>query len=296
MNKTTFRLWWLAARPKTLTITLSPIMCAAVLAYDLNDSVNILTLVSIFFSGLLIQIGTNLYNDAADFERGADGEARLGPERVTAQGWLSASAVKQGALISFLLAFVCGIYLAFIGGLPIIVLGLAAIISGYAYTGGPKPIAYSPFGELFVIVFFGIAALAGSYYLLTLNYTVNLLFVGLALGSFAAAILLVNNYRDLDNDTKANKITLVYYLGRKNSRTLFTALVVIPYLLLTVSYLFTDHGWAYILFPMLSLPLAFNLIKEFYTTPVSKALNLILIKTAKLQLFYAVLFSFGVLL
>ena len=274
------KLWWLAARPKTLTITLAPILCASVLAYDYSQTIDILVLVAILISALFIQIGTNLYNDAADFERGADNAERLGPERVTAQGWLTTGSVKQGALFCFFMAFLAGIYLAYIGGWPIITLGLVSIGCGYAYTGGPKPIAYSPLGELFVILFFGLAAVGGSYFLLTQSFDMVVVWMGLALGCFAAAILLVNNYRDLENDIKANKITLAYYLGRINSLRLYSILLLLPYALLWLLFLLDKINWLSLGLALFSSYYAVLLVKQLYHCPISKDLNLILVKTA----------------
>jgi len=287
-----FKLWWLAARPKTLTITVAPILCASALAYKNIGSIDLLVLLAILISALFIQIGTNLYNDAADFERGADTVNRLGPDRVSSKGWLTAKSVKLGALLSFALSFLCGIYLALIGGLPIVILGLVSILCGYAYTGGPKPIAYSPLGEVFVIAFFGLAAVGGSFYLLTYSIDSRVLWLGLALGCFAAAILLVNNYRDLDNDIKVDKITLAFYLGRINARRVYAFLILIPYVLLGF---IDDIKTMAIILPLLSLIYAIRLIKEFHSSPISKELNLILVKTAKLQLFYSLLFCLGLL-
>jgi len=290
-----FKLWWLAARPKTLTITIAPILCASVLAYDYSHSIDTLVLVAILVSALFIQIGTNLYNDAADFERGADNSSRLGPDRVTAQGWLTAGTVKQGALFCFFMAFIAGIYLAYIGGWPIILLGLVSIGCGYAYTGGPKPIAYSPLGELFVILFFGLAAMGGTFYLLSQTIEAQVFGVGLALGCFAAAILLVNNYRDLDNDVKVDKITLAFYLGRKNSLRFYTGLLFFPYAMLLLLFFLNKINLVSLLLTTFSIIYAITLIRHLYRCPISKELNLILVKTAKLQLLYSLLFASGFL-
>lgn len=296
MNQESLNYWLLAIRPKTLSITLAPILCASVFAYTEYGGFNGWILFCILISALSIQIGTNLYNDAADFERGADQSDRLGPDRVTAKGWLAAATVKKGAFVSFTLAFFSGIYLAYIGGLPIIVLGLISILCGYAYTGGPKPIAYSPLGELFVIVFFGLFAVAGSFYLLTQSFNSETLWIGLSLGSFAAAILLVNNYRDLDNDIRANKITLAYYLGRSHARQLYAAMLIGPFIIVGLQGLLVPHNSPFLLLTLLILPYAIFLIKTLNHTPISRELNSVLAKTAKLQLLFSLLFCVGLLI
>ena len=166
-------------------------------------------------AAVLIQAATNLHNDAADFERGADDPAtRLGPPRATAEGWLEAGQVKRAALGCFAAAFLLGMYLVWVGGWPILMIGVAAIGAGLAYTSGPRPIAYSALGEVFVFLFFGLAAVAGSYYLQVGQVSTLAVLAGAMLGFLAAAVLVVNNYRDRDNDRSAGKITLAVRLGR----------------------------------------------------------------------------------
>ena len=176
------------------------------------------------FAALLIQVGTNLHNDAADFEHGADiSSTRIGPPRATAQGWLTLAQVRNGATLSFSLAMVMGSYLVWQGGWPILAIGLLSIVAGWSYTGGPKPIAYVGLGELFVFVFFGLVAVAGSYYLQTAALHWPALITGAMLGMPAAAVLVVNNYRDLDNDRQAGKNTLAVRLGPQGRARLNTA-------------------------------------------------------------------------
>ncbi|WP_198264451.1 1,4-dihydroxy-2-naphthoate polyprenyltransferase [sulfur-oxidizing endosymbiont of Gigantopelta aegis] len=285
-----FSIWWLAIRPKTLSIALSPVLLGSALSWHSQAAFSLLTFIIILISALCIQIGTNLYNDAADFEKGADTPERLGPKRAAQQGWLNAGQIKRGALISFFMAFLAGIYLAYLGGMAIIILGLISILCGYAYTGGPKAIAYTPLGELFVIVFFGFAAVGGSFYLQshTINYSVLILATGI--GSMAAAILLVNNYRDLEGDRKVKKLTLVHYIGRPMARKLYVFMMSYPYLLLLV--LLPQYPWT-ILLALFSLPLAIMLIGYFLRMEITSELNKVLAYTAQLQLLYTLLLSLG---
>ena len=288
-----FQVWWLAIRPKTLSISVAPVLLATALAWSDHARISWFTFALILCSVLAIQIGTNLYNDAADFEKGADDFERLGPERAAQQGWLTAKQIKSGALFSFGCAFISGIYLAWLGGLPIIILGLISIACGYAYTGGPKPIAYSPLGEVFVMIFFGLAAVGGTYFLYTLAITPKVILMATSIGSMAAAILLVNNYRDLDQDRKANKLTLVHYIGRQNARILYNILILYPYILLL--FIFSTHSnyTLSILCPLFSLPLALKVITLMEQLPISHKLNLLLKKTAQLQLIYTLLLCLG---
>ncbi len=286
MNKTTA--WLLAIRPKTLTLAASPVLAGSALAWAQQNSLNWPVFLNCLLAAMAIQVGTNLYNDAADHERGADGPERLGPSRATAQGWLRAAEVKQGAAVAFSFALLLGIYLAGVGGWPILLLGLFSIACGYAYTGGPLPIAYSPSGELFVFLFFGLTATAGSHYLQTLGFNTDALALGAALGCMAAAVLLINNYRDLDTDRRAGKLTLSHRLQRSGSRRLYVLLLLAPHLL----PLWLPQGWPI----WLSLPLAIWLIRRLHRLPIGPGLNGLLAATAGLQLVYTLLFCIGLLI
>jgi 1,4-dihydroxy-2-naphthoate octaprenyltransferase len=283
-----FGAWWLAIRPKTLSMALVPVLVGAVLAW--RDSGQVAWAVSLLaaLAALLIQAGTNLHNDAADFERGADTPERVGPPRAVAQGWLAARAVKHAAYAAFACAFVLGIALVWVGGWPILVLGLASLGAGLAYTGGPRPIAYTGMGELFVFLFFGLAAVAGTYYLGTGALSGAALAAGAALGCIAAAVLTANNYRDLDNDRRAGKITLAVRIGRRATRIEYAALLLAPYALLPL----VAHGAAAWL-PLLSLPWALWLIVRFARTPPGPAFNALLAHTAQLQSAFGVLLALG---
>jgi len=288
----TFSIWWQAIRPKTLSISITPVILGSALAWHDHSQFSWLSFIVILLSALCIQIGTNLYNDAADFEKGADTEERLGPKRAAQQGWLNALQLKQGAFAAFVIAFILGIYLVWIGGWAIVILGLTSILCGYAYTSGPKAIAYSPLGELFVLLFFGFAAVGGTYYLQTHTLTIMVFIVASSIGILAAAILLVNNYRDLEGDRKASKLTLVHYLERPKTRIVYTAMVLYPFFLLF--FLVPVYSWL-ILLPLLCLPLAILLIKLFLSLAISAQLNKVLAQTAQLQLIYSLLFSLALI-
>lgn len=290
---TKFQIWWLAIRPKTLSISVAPVLVGTALAWGEQQGVSWLPMLAALLAAMLIQAGTNLHNDAADFERGADDSNRLGPPRVTAQGWMSAAAVRRGAALCFVLAFLLGIYLVWVGGWPILVLGLASIGAGLAYTGGPWPIAYSALGELFVFLFFGLAAVLGSYYLQTFSLSVPALIAAMAIGLFAAAVLLVNNYRDLDNDRRAGKRTLAVRIGRSAARIEYGLLLLSPFALLLPLQL-ASGGLAWL--PLLLLPWAISLLKRFVRQAPGPAFNDLLAETARLQLAYALLLGLGVVL
>ncbi len=281
--------WFLAIRPKTLGISVAPVLVGSSLAYAESGSLQWLTMLSALGASLFIQMGTNLYNDAADYERGADTPERLGPARAAAFGWFNPSEVKCAAHICFAIAFCIGIYLASVGGWPIVVIGLLSIAAGYAYTGGPRPIAYSPSGELFVFMFFGLVAVMGSYYLQTLRISLNAFLCAAALGMLAAAVLLVNNYRDQETDAKVHKLTLIYYLGKNRSHATFGLLLLLPFLLpLTLS-----NVGAMVWSILIMLPIAILLLRNFIREQPGPIFNTYLARTAQLQLSYSVLLSIG---
>jgi 1,4-dihydroxy-2-naphthoate octaprenyltransferase len=238
-----------------------------------------------------IQVGTNLHNDAADFERGTDTAERLGPPRASAQGWFTSQQVKRAAHLTFLLSFALGLLLVLRGGWPILLLGLAAIAAGYAYTSGPRPIAYGPYGELYVLCFFGIAAVAGTYYLQTLTLTASAITLGIAMGLPAAAVLLLNNYRDFDTDRAAGRRTLCHVIGRPAARVLYVALLIVPVAMLLLGGL---PGWTWPV--LLALPLAVRLGLRLWHGTQGPALNAMLGQTALYQMALVLLYGFGILL
>ena len=279
--------WFLACRPKTLSVSLSPVLVGTAVAWHDSGNLLWLPLLAAALGAAFIQIGTNLFNNVGDFLRGTDTPGRLGPKRATAEGWLTPGKVKAGAWLSFALAFMCGIYLVWHGGWPIVAIGLASLAAGWAYTGGPKPIAYGPLGEVFVFFFFGLVAVGGSYYLQTSGLSTMALSAAALVGIHAAAVITVNNYRDLDGDAKSGKHTLAVRMGRPVTRRLYTAEMLAPYALLP---LLGGLGWPAAL-PLLSLPLAVKLIHRFHHEAPGPVFNNILAATAGLQLIFALLLS-----
>ena len=279
--------WLLACRPKTLSVSVSPVLVGTAVAWHDSHQVLWQPFLAAILGAAFIQIGTNLFNDVGDFLRGTDTPERLGPRRATAEGWLTPGKVQAGAWFSFVLAFLCGIYLVWHGGWPIVAIGLASLSAGWAYTGGAKPIAYGPLGELFVFVFFGLVAVGGSYYLQTLSLSFSALLAASLVGIHAAAVITVNNYRDLDGDAKCGKNTLAVRLGRAATKRIYTAQMLAPYAFLP---LLSGLGWQAAL-PLLSLPLALRLIRQFSHEAPGPFFNKILAATAGLQFAFALLLS-----
>jgi len=286
--------WILAARPRTLSLSMAPVAVGAALAWAAEHKVAWPAAIVALIGSLLIQIATNLHNDAADARRGGDGDGRVGPLRATAAGLLNGDAVKRGAFLCFALAAVAGIYLVAVGGWPILLLGLASIASGWAYTGGPRPIAYSPLGEIFVIAFFGIGAVGGTFWLCTLHLSAAAFYGGLACGFFAAAVLLVNNHRDLETDARAGRLTLPMIIGLRATYWLYGVFMLLPFALLPLLARELPHGevWP----ALLALAPVVPLIVRFAREPHGSGFNAILARTAQVQLLFALLLCGGLIL
>jgi 1,4-dihydroxy-2-naphthoate octaprenyltransferase len=282
--------WIAAARPRTLLLAVTPVLGGVLLAVADSGRLAPFTALATLLAAAGIQIGTNLHNDAADFERGTDTAERLGPARASAQGWFTPAQVKRAAHIAFLTSFLLGLLLVLRGGLPILVLGLAAITAGYAYTSGPRPIAYGPFGEMFVLSFFGIAAVAGTYYLQTLSLSAGAISLGIALGLPAAAVLMLNNYRDFDTDRAAGRRTLCHVIDRPAARYVYAGLLLLPLLLMLFGGL-PKPVWPV----LLALPMALALIGRLFGGAQGPALNPMLGRTAQYQALIMLLYGVGLL-
>jgi 1,4-dihydroxy-2-naphthoate octaprenyltransferase len=280
--------WVSAGRPRTLPLAAAPVLAGVALAAAETGRLDLPVAVATLLAAVAIQVGTNLHNDAADFERGTDTEARVGPLRATAQGWFTAAQVKRAAHLAFLAAFVLGLFLCLRGGWPILTLGLASLAAGYAYTSGPRPIAYGPFGELFVLLYFGIAAVAGSHYLQALAFSPTAMALGVALGLPAAAVLLLNNYRDLETDRRAGRRTLCHYLSVRRARVLYAALLLAPFPLLSLLAL-PGSPWP----ALAALPFAAGLIARIFGGATGAGLNPLLGATAMFQAALVVLLVVG---
>lgn len=271
-------LWVAAARPKTLLLSIAPVVAGIGLAVAQTQGLALAAAVATLLAALAIQVGTNLHNDAADFERGTDARNRVGPPRASAQGWFSPREVRTAAHLAFGLAFLLGLLLVARGGWPILAIGLLSIGCGYAYTSGPRPIAYGPLGELYVLLFFGIASVVGSHYLQSLGFDRSALLLGIALGLPAAAVLLLNNYRDLETDRAAGRRTLCHYLGRPRSRVLFALLLIAPLPLILAAGL-PGPVWL----SLAALPLSIHLVAKLFAGATGRDLNLLLARTALYQ-------------
>jgi 1,4-dihydroxy-2-naphthoate octaprenyltransferase len=290
----TLRLWLLAARPRTLPAAVAPVLVGSSLAATADDF-TVLPFLAALIGSVFIQIGTNLSNDYSDARRGADTEERLGPVRVTAGGLMPPKRVLVGTYVAFGIAVAAGLYLAAVAGWELLVVGAASILAGVLYTGGPRPYGYEGLGELFVFVFFGLVAVAGSYYVQTEELIWEAFALAVPVGLLASAILVVNNVRDIDTDRRAGKRTLAVKLGRDRARLLYTAMVIAAFAAPPATWAFGGLS-AWLLLTLAAIPLAPPLIETVSSRTDGPALNGALAGTGRLLAIFSLLLSAGVLL
>jgi 1,4-dihydroxy-2-naphthoate octaprenyltransferase len=288
------RIWLMAARPRTLPAAVAPVLVGTSLA-GFAHIFHPLRFIAALLGAVFIQVGTNLSNDYSDARRGADTEDRLGPVRVTAGGLVPPRQVLVATYVSFGIAVLFGIYLIAVAGWQLLLIGVASIIAGVLYTGGPRPYGYEGLGEVFVFLFFGFAAVAGSYFAQVRDFSWESLVLSVPIGLIAAAVLVVNNTRDIDTDRRADKRTLAVRIGRERSRRTFAAMVLIAYPVALVPWVFGPLR-AWLLLPFLSLPLAAGVIRIVAMHSDGPSLNRALAKTGQLQLVFCVLLAVGLLL
>ncbi len=283
---------WQGIRPKTLTMSLMPVLVAYAQASIFSVIVNPQALLVITLAALSIQIATNLHNDAADYLNGTDGEDRIGPQRITQSGQAEPQQTRNAAYLFFAIAFCCGLYLVWLGGWPIAVIGATSLVAGLAYSAGPYPISRSPLGEIFVLIFFGFFAVGGTFYLLTGTLITKTLIGGLCVGLLACAVLLINNYRDLENDKLAGRKTLAILIGDNGCKLLYTALMLAPFFILPrlgISYFS-------IFLPLFSIFIAFRAIYLVLVITERKDLNRVLALSAACQTVMCLLYAIGLIL
>ena len=285
----------MAARPRTLPAAVAPVLVGTALAQALDGEFHWLRFVCALLGAIFIQVGTNLSNDYSDARRGADTEDRLGPVRVTAGGLVPPRRVLIATYVSFGLAVLAGIYLIAVAGWGLLLVGAASILAGVLYTGGPRPYGYEGLGEAFVFLFFGLVAVAGSYFVQAERLPWEPFALAVPVGLIAAAILVVNNVRDLETDRRAGKRTLAVRLGRRRTKGMFAAMVYLAFLLAPLTW-WAGPFDAWLLLPWFALPLAVPLVRTVRNRTDGPALNRALGETGRLQLVFCVLLSAGLLL
>ncbi len=302
------RAWLVAARPQTLPAAAAPVIVGTAVAIDAGVFAPLPALVA-FVGAALIQVGTNFANDYYDAQKGADTDDREGFTRVTQAGLIDPGAVKRATIVTFGLAILSGTYLVYVGGLPIVVIGLVSVLCGWAYTGGPYPLGYHGLGDLFVFVFFGLVAVVGTFYVQAAavladplattippgTITTDAVLASLPIAGLSTAILVVNNIRDRETDAAAGKRTLAVLLGYRASRLEYGSLLALAYLVPIAFWLGLGSDPT-VLAPLLSLPYALVLLRTVSTRTDGVALNPALEGTGKLLALYAVLFAAGLVI
>ena len=290
-SRSRVRVWLMAIRPATLTAAIVPVAVGTGVA--VHDGVRApLAALAALIGALALQAGANLANDLSDFRRGADTDTRIGPIRVTQRGLLSERQVATGVVVCFALATIVGLYLTALGGWPIIAIGLAAMLAAVTYTGGPWPFGYRGLGEVFVFIFFGVVAVAGTYYVQAGQVTADVFAASLPVSLTVTAILVVNNVRDIDTDRLAGKHTLAVYLGRRLARTGLVVVVAGAYVASAALWLLGDFsGW--VLLSWLSVPAAVVPVAVVLRRTDGPPLNAALRAMARLHLLFGLLLAIG---
>ena len=287
--------WAVAVRPRTLLVAISPVLVGATLGFERTGAIDVLAALLVFGAALLMQVVTNMQNDVGYTVRGGDSSGtRTGLPRATANGWLSVRHVRAGIVVAAIVAVMMGLALVAYRGWPVLVIGAASLLAALAYMGGPKPIAYSPFGELTVFVFFGLVAVVGTDWVLTAAVGPVSMLASVAIGGLAAAALAVNNHRDIAHDRLVGRRTFAVTFGEGASRGLYGAMLLGPFALVPLMAL-AGHAPA-LLLPLLLLPVALQLRRDFVNCPRGTAFNEVLFRTFRLELWFAALLSAGALL
>jgi 1,4-dihydroxy-2-naphthoate octaprenyltransferase len=286
------RAWQVAVRPRTLLVAISPVLVATALSFDRAGAVDLVAAALVLGAALLMQVVTNLQNDVGyTVRRGEVGGTRKGLARATANGWLSIRQVRAGIVFIGIVAVGLGFVLVAYRGWPVLVIGIASLSAALAYMGGPRPIAYTPFGELTVFVFFGPTAVLGTEWVLTGGFGAAGVFASLSIGALAAAALAVNNHRDIEHDRSVGRRTFAVLVGETGSRRLYGGLLLGAFVLIPLMSVWVRAPS--LLLPLLLAPTAVRLLRDFAHCPPGMAYNAILFRTFRLELWFALLLSAG---
>lgn len=287
--------WGVAIRPRTLPVAISPVIVGATLGFARTGSIDLVAALLVFGAALLMQVITNMQNDVGYTVRGGESTGtRTGLPRATANGWLSVGHVRAGIVLAALVATALGVALVAYRGWPVLAIGVASLLAALAYMGGPRPIAYTPFGELTVFVFFGLVAVMGTDWVLTGSVGTVSMLASAAIGGIAAAALAVNNHRDLAHDRLVGRRTFAVSFGARGSLMLYSTLLLGPFALLPLMAVLARAPA--LLLPLLLLPTAWQLRRAFIACPPGTAFNGVLFRTFRLELWFAALLSAGALL
>jgi 1,4-dihydroxy-2-naphthoate polyprenyltransferase len=290
------RIWLMAARPRTLPAAIAPVLVGTAAAVEwVGELPRPGAFAAALVGSIFIQIGTNLANDYSDAKRGADTADRLGPVRVTSAGLVTPRRVLVATWIAFAVAVACGLYLAAVAGIVILLIGAASIAAGVLYTGGPRPYGYAGLGEAFVFLFFGLVAVNGSYYVQVEELQALPLGLSIAVGFLATAILVVNNVRDIETDRRAGKTTLAVRMGRDHAVLLYRLLVVGAFAVLPLALLAGEDSMLPLI-GLAALPLAVPPLRTVASRGDGPSLNAALAATGAVLGVFSLLVSLGLVL
>lgn len=292
-NTNSFKAWLLAARPKTLTGAAIPVMLGCALAY-IHGEFKIIPAILCFMFAFLMQIDANFINDLFDFLKGTDREDRLGPERACAQGWITPLAMKKGIAVTTIMAGVIGLCLLYYGGLEMIPVGIACIIFAFLYTAGPYPLAYHGWGDLLVLIFFGFVPVGCTFYVMAHSWNTSVTVTSLACGMIIDTLLMVNNFRDREQDAISGKNTLVVRFGARAGLIMYFMLGMMACWL---CFYFLMLGKIYaVLLPQIYLIMHIMTTIRMAKINKGKALNGILGETSRNMLIFGLMLTLGLLL
>lgn len=296
------KIWIEATRPKIFTASIVPVIIANAAAYYHithqtipceGQNINFLIAIVTLICAMGIQLTSNFFNDIYDFYKGADTKERKGPKRLVAEGIIPVQTMTKVTISLVIFIFLLGLIIVNHAGYGILVVGVISLISAWAYTGGPYPIAYNGLGEVFVMAFFGIVAVNGAFYVQTFTFTQDVFLLSLIPGFLASNILNVNNIRDIETDIKAGKRTLASRLGRKNAILMYDLFLVLSYLcVFGITHLLQSF---YLFLPLLTAPFAIKISKNLHTFPDEK-LNIILIQSGIFMLLFGLFLVIGYIL
>ncbi len=278
-------------RPKTLWIAAIPVLVGSSIAFAASGAFDPRNALLALAASVVIQVISNLQNDVGYTARGAESGRRVGLPRATANGWLTPTQVRTAIVVCVLLAIALGLPLVLQWGWIVMAMGIASLVAAVSYMGGPRPIAFTPLGEATVLAFFGLVAVTGSAYVQMGSVPPACWFAALAIGTQAAAVLAVNNHRDIDHDRASGRGTFAVRFGARASRTMFLALTVAPFPLAVAAAVVAGSPW--LALPVLALPRAIALVRDFDRTPPGPGFNFLLVRAVMLEVAFGVLLTAG---
>ena len=289
----TIRAWMAFIRPQTCNIAISPVVAALSLAYVETDSFDLLKAAATVLLAVLVIVLSNMQNDLGYTQRKAEKSNRKGLPRATSNNWISIKSAQSAIAAFALLALVDTVFLSLSAGWGFIIVGVLCVIAAYCYMGGPKPLAYGPFSEAIVLIFYGLVAVIGTYYIQTHEISSASILLGLAVGSIASAVLCVNNFRDHEHDRSVGRQTLAVVIGESAYKKIFISYMTLPYVM-AAAIASISHELTGAIAALATIPLIPRIISGFQTLK-GYDLNQVMFNVIHLEVKYSMAFSIGIL-